>query len=111
MVKDSEAGFKLLSAIRQRDEYIPLIMQSAEVMNRQKAEDMGIGIRYVDKNSKKMNIDLRNILAEHFGFGDFIFRNPTTHEEVMRVRNHKELQETSSPSPTTACSTTLRATT
>ncbi len=93
VVKDSEAGFKLLSAIRQRDEYIPLIMQSAEVMNRQKAEDMGIGIRYVDKNSKKMNIDLRNILAEHFGFGDFIFRNPTTHEEVMRVRNLKELQD------------------
>lgn len=25
-----------------------------------------------------MNIDLREIISEHFGFGDFIFRNPDT---------------------------------
>ena len=91
--KDPDAGFKLLKAIRERDEYVPLIMQSAETANREKAEQMGIGIKYVDKNSKKMNIDLRNILAEHFGFGDFIFRDPKTHDEVRRVRNLKELQD------------------
>ena len=39
-----------------------------------------------------MNIDLREIISEHFGFGDFIFRNPDTFEEVARVRNLKELQ-------------------
>ena len=91
--KDPDAGFKLLKAIRERDEYVPLIMQSAETANRAKAEQMDIGIKYVDKNSKKMNIDLRNILAEHFGFGDFIFRDPKTHDEVRRVRNLKELQD------------------
>ena len=37
-------------------------------------------------------IDLREIISEHFGFGDFIFRNPDTFEEVARVRNLKELQ-------------------
>ena len=39
-----------------------------------------------------MNIDLREIISEHFGFGNFIFRNPDTFEEVARVRNLKELQ-------------------
>jgi hypothetical protein len=39
-----------------------------------------------------MNVDLRDIVSEHFGFGDFIFRNPNTFEEVARVRNLKELQ-------------------
>ena len=29
-----------------------------------------------------MNIDLRNLLAEHFGFGDFIFRDPKTKAEI-----------------------------
>ena len=36
---------------------------------------------------------LRDIMEEHMGFGDFIFRDPKTHEEVMRVRTLKELQD------------------
>ena len=28
-----------------------------------------------------MNIDLREIVSDDFGFGDFIFRNPDTLEE------------------------------
>ena len=90
-VKDPEAGFKLLREIRRRDEFVPLIMQSAESINEEKAR--AEGFHYVDKNSKKMNIDLRNLLAEHLGFGDFIFRDPATKHEVMRVRSLKELQD------------------
>ena len=89
--KDPEAGFRLLKAIRDNDEYIPMIMQSSESKNRERAENNRIA--FVDKNSKKMNIDLRNLLAEHFGFGDFIFRDPKTKQEIMRVRNLKELQD------------------
>ena len=90
-VKDPEAGFKLLREIRRRDEYVPLIMQSAEAVNEEKARSEGF--HYVDKNSKKMNIDLRKLLAEHMGFGDFVFRDPVTKHEVMRVRSLKELQD------------------
>ncbi len=90
-VKDPEAGFRLLREIRKRDEYIPLIMQSAETVNREKAE--AEHFRFVDKNSKTMNLDLRKIMEEHMGFGDFIFRDPKTHEEVMRVSTLKELQD------------------
>ncbi len=88
---DPEAGFKLLHAIREHDEYVPLIMQSSETDNRKRAEAEGIA--FIDKNSKKMNIDLRNLLADHMGFGDFVFRNPKTKEEIMRIRNLKELQD------------------
>ncbi len=90
-VKDPEAGFKLLREIRSRDEFVPLIMQSSESVNEAKA--LAEGFHYVDKNSKKMNIDLRNLLSEHMGFGDFIFRDPTTKTEMMRVRSLKELQD------------------
>ncbi|MBR1519113.1 MAG: phosphoenolpyruvate synthase [Prevotella sp.] len=89
--KDSEAGLKLLRAIRADNEYVPLIMESSEADNRAKAE--AEGFRFVDKNSKKMSLDLRHILEEHMGFGDFIFRDPQTHEEVMRVSSLKELQD------------------
>ena len=90
-VKDPEAGFKLLREIRARNEFVPVILQSAEAENKEKAE--AEGFLYVDKNSKKMNIDLRNLLAEHMGFGDFIFRDPVTKREIMRVRSLKELQD------------------
>lgn len=87
---DPMAGIKLLAEIRARDPFIPLILQSAEADNKVYANRYQAS--FVDKNSKKMNIDLREIISEHFGFGDFIFRNPHTFEEVARVRNLKELQ-------------------
>ena len=89
-VVDPMAGIKLLAEIRSRDPFIPLILQSSEVDN--KVYAVRYDASFVDKNSKKMNIDLREIISEHFGFGDFIFRNPDTFEEVARVRNLKELQ-------------------
>ena len=89
--KDPEAGFKLLEEIRRRDEYLPLIMESSETANRERA--LAEGFKFVDKNSKKMNIDLRHILEEHLGFGDFIFRDPVTREEIRRISNLKELQD------------------
>lgn len=89
--KDPEAGLKLLRAIRAHDEYVPLIMESSEASNRALAESEGF--RFVDKNSKKMNIDLRHIMEEHMGFGDFVFRDPETKQELMRISSLKELQD------------------
>lgn len=89
--KDAEAGLKLLRAIRERNEYVPLILQSSEYENKAKAE--AEHFHFIDKNSKAMSIDLRDVMAEHMGFGDFIFRDPKTHAEVMRVRTLKELQD------------------
>ena len=88
---DAEAGLKLLKAIRERDEYVPLILQSSESTNKEKAEANHFS--FVDKNSKKMNIDLRQLMEEHMGFGDFIFRDPNSQQEIMRIRSLKELQD------------------
>lgn len=89
-VTDPMAGIKLMDEIRKRDPFLPLILQSSEMENRKYAGRYEA--RFVDKNSKKMNVDLRDIISEHFGFGDFVFRNPDTMEEVARVRNLKEMQ-------------------
>lgn len=89
--KDPEAGVKLMRSIRACDEFIPLIMQSSEADNRRWADTVGAG--FVDKNSKKMNIDLRDRIEQHFGFGDFVIRDPNTGAEVARVQNLKELQD------------------
>ena len=88
---DPEAGLKLLREIRRRDEYVPLILDSKETLNRAKAE--AEGFHFIDKNSTKMNVDLHHLMEEHMGFGDFIFRDPKTKEEVARVSSLKELQD------------------
>ena len=87
---DSLAGIELLKNIRLRDPYMPLILESSEVSNQEYANECDAG--FIDKNSKKMNIDLREAVSHNFGFGDFVFVNPKTKEEVLRVHNLKELQ-------------------
>ena len=89
-VVDPLAGIRLMEEIRKRDPFMPLILQSSEVDNKRYAQQYEAG--FVDKNSKKMNVDLRDIVSDSFGFGDFIFRDPHTLAEVARVRNLKELQ-------------------
>ena len=88
---DPEAGLKLLREIRRRDEYVPLILQSSEIANKAKAE--AEHFHFVDKNSTKMNVDLRQLIEEHMGFGDFVFRDPVTHEEIARISSLKDLQD------------------
>lgn len=88
---DPRAGIHLIEEIRKRDEYLPLILQSSESEN--KLEAFRLGVSFVDKNSKKMDVDLRETISDNFGFGDFVFRDPQTGEEVVRIHNLKELQE------------------
>ena len=89
-IVDPIAGIKLMAEIRKHDPFIPLILQSSEIDNEKYVSRYAAS--FVDKNSKKMNVDLRDIVSNNFGFGDFVFRNPNTLEEVARVRNLKELQ-------------------
>lgn len=84
------AGVEFLEEVRKRDPFIPLILQSAEETNRKYVDQLGA--KFIDKNSKKMNIDLREAVLENFGFGDFVFLDPKTMKPVARVHNLQELQ-------------------
>lgn len=88
--KDAMAGIKLCEHIRKTDPFVPLVIQSSESDNMAYAGKFGAS--FIDKNSKKMDVDLRQVVSDNFGFGDFIFRNPETKEEIARVHNLKELQ-------------------
>ena len=88
---DPEAGLKLLREIRKHDEYVPLILNSNETVNAEKA--LHEGFHFIDKNSTKMNVDLHHLMEEHMGFGDFIFRDPKTHAEIARITSLKDLQD------------------
>lgn len=96
--KEAEAGFMLLDAIRAEDPYMPLIMESAESENAMRAE--ASGYHFIDKNSKKMDVDLRDMVRRCFGFGDLIFNIPDPafpdqpeFTTQLHVRNLKDLQK------------------
>ncbi|MBO7102967.1 MAG: phosphoenolpyruvate synthase, partial [Bacteroidaceae bacterium] len=59
-VKDERAGFDLLSAIRKEDEFVPLILESSESERAEWARQCHAS--FIDKNSKKMNVDLRKLV-------------------------------------------------
>lgn len=88
--KDSEAGIRFGEYLRNRDPYLPIIIQSSEVANREKVQH--IKCTFLDKNSKKLPIDLGKAIMAHFGFGDFIIKDPATGKEILRIRDLKELQ-------------------
>ena len=88
--KDSEAGLKLARYLRERDPYLPIIIESSEEENRPKVK--AFGGQFIDKNSKKFPVDLGNAIMRDFGFGDFIIRDPETGNEILRIHDLKDLQ-------------------
>ncbi len=91
-VKDKLAGKKLGEWIRSQDKYIPIIYASSESENKKYAAE--INASFIDKNSKTFPHDLLKVIKENFGFGDFVIINPQTREEIFRIKNLKELQNT-----------------
>lgn len=89
--KDPDAGMELAKYLRKRRPHAPVIMESAESENREKAEDAGYV--FLDKNSKTLPLDLRKAVSHMFGFGDFIVKDADDKTELMRFRNLRELQK------------------
>ncbi|MDE6310014.1 MAG: PEP/pyruvate-binding domain-containing protein, partial [Muribaculaceae bacterium] len=88
--KDPEAGLKLARYMRQCDPYLPIIIESSEVNNREKVREFGG--TFLDKNSKKLPVDLGYAIMENFGFGDFVLREPRTGKEIGRIHDLKDMQ-------------------
>lgn len=89
-VKNGLAGYELGRYIRNLDPQVPLILESSEAANEKYAGELGAS--FISKNSKSYPQDLRKHIMAYFGFGDFIIVNPSTGEEIMRIKDLKDLQ-------------------
>ena len=90
-LKDPHAGFKLCEYIKADNPYLPFLLQSSEPKNRTIADKLKVG--FLDKNSNKLSIELRDYVIDNFAFGDFVFKSPTTEEEVGRAHDLVSFQE------------------
>ena len=89
--KDPYAGYKFGRYVRKTGLIIPIIMESSEASNQIYAKELGAS--FIDKNSKSYPQDLKKKIMQRFGFGDFVILNPQTKEEIMRIRNLKDLHK------------------
>jgi CheY-like chemotaxis protein len=71
---DRRAGLELTSRIRKVREDIPIVLQSSFPQNEELATSMDAA--FLLKGSPVLLHQLRRVLTEHFGFGDFVFRSP-----------------------------------
>lgn len=89
--KDQHAGIRLARWLHEQDPYLPLIIESSETSNAEAVKEFGG--TFIDKNSKKLPVDLGEAIMANFGFGDFIIRNPADKSPIMTIRNLKDMQE------------------
>lgn len=89
--KDRQAGLKLAKYLRSQDPYLPIIVESSDSENREMMGDFG-GV-FLDKNSKKLPVDLGEAIMNNFGFGEFVIRDPKTGSEIMRIADLQDLQK------------------
>ena len=90
-IEDPEAGLRLCSKVKQDDPFMPILLQSSDAHMQERAKELGVG--FINKNSKTLSIELRDFIRQYFAFGDFVFVNPETKQEVARTADLKALQE------------------
>ncbi|MEI6898973.1 MAG: PEP/pyruvate-binding domain-containing protein, partial [Bacteroidota bacterium] len=88
---DKTAGIRFVEKVREEDHFMPILFQSSDTEYESVAHDLKVG--FIDKQSKTLNIVLRNYINEHFSFGDFIFIDPHTDREIARAVDLKSLQD------------------
>jgi CheY-like chemotaxis protein len=85
-----EAGFELARIVKSLVPDAPVVLQTSRTEFRPRAH--AAGYAFLRKRSQTLLQDLRGILTEQFGFGDFVFRLPDD-TEVGRAKDMNELEE------------------
>jgi CheY-like chemotaxis protein len=85
-----EAGFELARMVKSLVPDAPVVLQTSRTEFRPRAH--AAGYSFLRKRSPTLLQDLRRILTEQFGFGDFVFRLPDG-SEVGRAKDMNELEE------------------
>jgi CheY-like chemotaxis protein len=85
-----EAGFRLARLVRATVPDVPIVLQSSRTEFMQPAHREGFS--FLQKRSPTLLGDMRRILTEEMGFGDFVFRMPDGKTEVARAPNLNALE-------------------
>jgi CheY-like chemotaxis protein len=88
--KDPNAGLDLISYCRSRVSFLPVLIQSADPENREKAEVLHAS--FMSKRSEHISRDLRGFIYNKLGFGDFVFKDENV-PLIDRARTMEEFRQ------------------
>jgi CheY-like chemotaxis protein len=86
-----DAGIDLCRRIKDDNPLMPVLLQSSQTAFSEQAEALGAG--FIAKNSKTLLSQLHDYIDREFAFGDFVFEDPATGEEIGRARDLAQMQE------------------
>ncbi len=73
-VRNKTAGFELARLVKEEISDLPVLLQSGEYSNAEKARELDIA--FLSKTSPNLLFELRSFILNNFGFGDFVFKYP-----------------------------------
>ncbi len=85
-----DAGIELCRRIREDNPLMPVLLQSSQTAFAAQARTLGAG--FIAKNSKTLLTQLHDYISKAFAFGDFVFEDPDTGEELGRARDLAQMQ-------------------
>ena len=84
---NDNAGFSLVKQTRKELYDLPIVLQSSDEENAQKAYELKAS--FINKNSETLLVDFRSFITHYLGFGNFIYRD----KEGGQIAVAKSLKE------------------
>ncbi|MCD4737017.1 MAG: hypothetical protein K8R53_13315 [Bacteroidales bacterium] len=89
-IADSMAGFKLVKEIKSAIKDLPVIIQSSNPENSQKAFELKS--TFINKNSETLVQEFKSFITHYLGFGNFIYRDKRGQQLVI-AKSLKEFED------------------
>jgi len=89
-VKDKQAGFEFLKFVRKYDRYFPVLIESSDAKNRDRA--LELKAKFLHKDSETLGLDIKKYITRYFSFGDFEFWDPKRMEIAKKASDLKDFQ-------------------
>ncbi|MCF8370851.1 MAG: pyruvate, phosphate dikinase [Bacteroidales bacterium] len=88
-VQDPNAGFELAEFVRSKIKDLPMIIQSSDEENEEKA--FQLNATFINKNSETLKQDFQSFITHYLGFGNFIYRDKDG-RQIAVARSLKEFE-------------------
>lgn len=84
------AGFSLVKQTRREIRDLPIVLQSSNDANAEKAYELKAS--FINKNSETLLMDFKSFITHYLGFGNFIYRD-TEGKQIAVARSLKEFED------------------
>lgn len=86
-----DAGIDLCRKIKEDNPLMPVLLQSSQTEFEVQAKELGAG--FVSKYSKRLISKITSYIEQEFAFGELVFNDPKTGEEIGRAHDLLDMQE------------------